>query len=86
LLDKFYGYAILLTVKYIDLVGVHEMNEEQLFLRTEKIDFANFSGPNEVSVNQRIEDELFESSGLSNLGKENAKPSVEVKRKGKILK
>ncbi len=64
------GYAVLPKynlISNIGLVGVHEMNEDQLFIKTKKIDFANFSHPKTIGTDQAVEDLIFKSSGLSKI-------------------
>jgi len=64
------GFAILPKhnlISNIGLIGLHEMNNDQLFLETKSIDFNNFSHPTQLNVNQKAEDFLFEKSGLSKI-------------------
>ena len=49
----------------IGLIGTHEMNNNQLFLKTEEIDFDKFSHPPEIKLDPNIEDLLFKKSGLN---------------------
>ncbi len=52
-------------ISNIGFVGVHEMNNDQLFLVTKNINFNNFSHPIEIKIDQDIEKVLFDKSGLS---------------------
>ncbi len=54
-------------VSNIGLKGVHEMNEEQLFLKTKEIDVEKLSHLNEIMVDTKIENLIFEKSGLKKL-------------------
>lgn len=56
-------------IQNIGFSGTHEMNNEQLSLETKTIDFSNFSHPKHIQVDSKIEDLLFEKSGLNHLCK-----------------
>ena len=64
------GYAILPThnlISNIGYTGTHKMNNDQLDLKTIKINFNNLKHPDRIEVDYRIEDYLFEKSGLKAL-------------------
>jgi len=64
------GYAILPKnnlISNIGFIGTHKMNNEQLMLRIKEIDFEDFKHPNNIRVDYKIEDYLFEKSGLKKL-------------------
>lgn len=64
------GFAIL--PKYnlvcnIGLSGDHNMNPDQLFLKTKDIDFNSLVHPKDISIQGDIENLLFDKSGLNKL-------------------
>lgn len=52
-------------IKNIGFKGTHEMNNNQLSLTTNEIDFKNISHPTYISIDNQIEKLLFDKSGLS---------------------
>lgn len=64
------GYAILPKnnlISNIGLTGTHEMNNNQLMLKTKEIDFNDFKHPSGIAVDYDIEKTIFEKSGLKRL-------------------
>jgi hypothetical protein len=54
-------------VSNIGLKGVHEMNEDQLFLKTKEININDLKHPNSIKIDSNIENLIFEKSGLKKL-------------------
>jgi hypothetical protein len=54
-------------VSNIGLIGVHEMNESQLFLKTKNIDVDNMRHPDLIEIDIEKENLIFEESGLKKL-------------------
>jgi hypothetical protein len=51
-------------VSNIGLIGTHEMNNNQLFMEEQEIDYNDFLHPKQIKIDQYIEDLFFEKSGL----------------------
>lgn len=54
-------------VSNIGFTGTHQMNKDQLLLKSEEIDFSKFKHPNRITINYDLENYLFEKSGLKGL-------------------
>ena len=64
------GLAILPKYNMITNIGLegdHEMNVNQLFLKTKDINIDNLIHPNKINVEEDTENLLFDRSGLNNL-------------------
>lgn len=61
------GYAILPKhnlISNIGITGTHEMNNNQLMLKTKEINFKKFKHPDKIEVDHDVDKYLFEKSGL----------------------
>ncbi|MCK9273294.1 glycosyltransferase family 2 protein [Candidatus Gracilibacteria bacterium] len=57
-------------ISNIGFIGTHKMNNDQLLLDTNEINFEDFKYATDIKINYQIEDCLFNKSGLENLIKD----------------